>query len=504
MFECTICGLLSLGGNACPACGSQIRVDLTEQDDDGSPLPTEVPGLDEAVASWNDLEGIETAVSEEEVPPRAESKGTLPFGFSGTSNTNMSRLPFGIGSYATGMPFDGSEDDAPLPLVSAQNTEQREPIASVPEPVTDAISPHVPPRAVEPIPATPVPAPTVAPTPALVEPAALPPVPAPTVAPTSAPVEPAALPPVPLPPPVVTDPLPSPVAALPEAPALAAVPLPRVEAAPIVELPLPRLEAVTTSPPAVMRVEAYPVVATDEPSSDPDVPAMWRIDAAAPNMEQIYAQSDQVVEVVHIMDAESTTYAHEPAEAVQRLTSDVISLDIHPAQALAVRLEGLPELEPTLSQGFEALGNESWAQAAIAFQKLAARMPGDAAVFNNYGLSLLQRALTMAKSPDLELQTLASTQFESSILALREAAKSAPTEGTILLNLAHALLVSGRAEKAIGLVQMHDQTQPQTTVSGNLQAAALVSMGESSAAKSLLQRLHQDDVVQANLDRLSY
>jgi Flp pilus assembly protein TadD len=179
-------------------------------------------------------------------------------------------------------------------------------------------------------------------------------------------------------------------------------------------------------------------------------------------------------------------------------------LDIHPAQALGVRLDGLPELEPTLRQGFEALGNESWAQAAIAFQKLAARMPGDAAVFNNYGLSLLQRALTMAKSPDLELQTLASTQFESSILALREAAKSAPTEGTILLNLAHALLVSGRAEKAIGLVQMHDQTQPQTTVSGNLQAAALVSMGESGAAKSLLQRLHQDAVVRANLDRLSY
>ena len=299
-------------------------------------------------------------------------------------------------------------------------------------------------------------------------------------------------------------PLPSPAPISPEAPVSPAVPLPRIEAAPLVEPTLPRLEAVNASSPAVMRVEADPVVAIDEPSSDPDVPAMWRIDAAAPNMEQIYAQSDQVVEVVHTMDAEPTVYAHEPNEPVQSMTSGVISLDIHPAQALAVRLDGLPELEPTLRQGFEALGNESWAQAAIAFQKLAARMPGDAAVFNNYGLSLLQRALTMAKSPDLELQTLASTQFESSILALREAAKSAPTEGIILLNLAHALLVSGRAEKAIGLVQMHDQTQPQTTVSGNLHAAALVSMGESGAAKSLLQRLHQDEVVQANLDRLSY
>lgn len=482
MFECTICGLLSLGGNACPACGSQIRVDLTEQDDDGSPLPTEVPGLDEAVASWNDLEGIESIEEEEEVHPKPEPKSSLPFGFSGASNTNVSRLPFGIGSYAIGMPFDGSEDDAPLPLVSAQKAEPRVPAPSVDEPAEEVVASPVPAQTAEsiaipaesgPLPQVPMPSPLAA--------APLPSAPAPAPAPSPAPVTPS-----------------------PDAPVLPAVPLPRVEAAAVVEPTLLRLEAVPSPAPSVVRVEANEIVANTEPSSDPDVPAMWRIDAAAPNMEQIYAQSDEIVEVVHTMDEEPMVYAHESTEPVQSVMSGVISLDIHPAQALAVRLDGLPELEPTLRQGFEALGNEAWAQAAIAFQKLAARMPGDAAVFNNYGLSLLQRALTMAKSSDLELQTLASTQFESSILALREAAKSAPTEGTILLNLAHALLVSGRAEKAIGLVQMHDQTQPQTTVSGNLQAAALVSMGESGAAKSLLQRLHQDEVVQANLDRLSY
>ena len=264
---------------------------------------------------------------------------------------------------------------------------------------------------------------------------------------------------------------------------------------------------------ALPRIDALPVESTPSPPSeqapsesefDAGVPAMWRIDAAPPNMEQIYSEEDQVVEVIHTMDSEPRMYAHDSNEMVETEPMGVISLDLHPAQALSVRLDGLPELESTLQQGFEALGRESWAQAAIAFQKLASRMPGDAGVFNNYGLSLLQRALTMAKSPDLEVQTLASTQFESSILALREAAKSAPTEGVILLNLAHALLVSGRAEKAIGLIQMHDQTQPQSGVSGNLHAAALVSMGESSAAKMLLQRLPQDDVIRANLDRLSY
>ncbi|MEJ6716727.1 MAG: hypothetical protein QNL20_06610, partial [Euryarchaeota archaeon] len=123
MFECTICGLLSLGGSACPACGSQIRVDLAEQDDDGSAPPNEVPGLDEAVASWNELEGIKPPNESEVTEPPAPKpiQGTLPFGFSGDSNTNESRLPFGIGSFAAGMPFDGSEDA--LPLVSGQQVE---------------------------------------------------------------------------------------------------------------------------------------------------------------------------------------------------------------------------------------------------------------------------------------------------------------------------------------------------------------------------------------------
>ena len=467
MFECTICGLLSLGGSACPACGSQIRVDLAEQDDDGSALPNEVPGLDEAVASWNELEGIKPSEQSDEPEPAAPKpiQGSLPFGFSGASNTNESRLPFGIGSYAAGMPFDDSEDA--LPLVSAQRAE------SAPVPVEAEVA--EPPMVTAVVPA-PVVAQATAP-----EPAPAPAMPAMPVMPAPAPAMPA--------------PAPAP------APAMPALPQMSEPVAPADTLP--RFDAVSglTRPAAPARLEAD--VSTQQ-GSGPDVPAMWRIDAAAPDMEQIYAESDQVVEVVHAMEAEDTVYAHEAFEPTANGHNTIMSLDIHPAQALEVGLAGLPELEETLQQGFQAIGTASWAQAAIAFQKLAARMPGDAAVFNNYGLSLLQRALTMAKSPDFEIQNLAMTQFESSILALREAAKSSPTDAVILLNLAHALLVSGRSEKAIGLIQMHDQTHPQTTVSGNLHAAALVSMGESGAAKALLQRLPQDDVVQKNLDRLSY
>jgi len=70
MFECQICGLLSLGGTACPACGSQLRTDLAADMEGGETLPSEVPGLDDAAEAWYDLEGIGEFVVE------AKSKAT--------------------------------------------------------------------------------------------------------------------------------------------------------------------------------------------------------------------------------------------------------------------------------------------------------------------------------------------------------------------------------------------------------------------------------------------
>ena len=171
---------------------------------------------------------------------------------------------------------------------------------------------------------------------------------------------------------------------------------------------------------------------------------------------------------------------------------------------MGVNLDGFPDLEDTLAEGFYAIGQESWAQAAIAFQKMAAKMPGDSAVFNNYGLALLQRALVMAKSKDLEVQQLASTQFESSILALRESAKTSPTNPTILLNLSHALLVSGRAEKALNLLNMYGKSHSKTPESANLEAAILVSLGESRRALKVLQLVSQDETIRSNVTKLTH
>ena len=517
MFECKVCGLLSLGGSACPACGSLLLVDLTLEDGDSSPLPTEVPGLDDAVASWYELEGIEQPKPSEEEPPQpSSSTGSLPFGFSGESNTNVSRLPFGVGSYATGIPF--VEDDDVLPMVSEQNRQttalvevpvetpsshplqentlppqptepEAPPVQSMPEPVS---LPSVEPQAVAlPVYAQPsIPVPQPAPTPVF-QPQ---PVPTPVIEPQAASLPVYAQPSI-----AVPQPAPAPVA-VPTAPLLPLIEPLRVEAAPT----LPHIEVVEAQETRVAAVELMsPPPASNEALFE-EVPDMWRIDASPVNMEELYATEEQVVEVVHSMDEVDETYMHDAGVEDLHPDSGIISLELHPAKALGVNLNGMPELEEVLAEGFYAIGEESWAQAAISFQKMAAKMPGDSAVFNNYGLALLQRALAMAKSSDLEVQQLSSTQFESAILALREAAKSSPANGTILLNLTHALLVSGRAEKALNLLFMYQKHNENTPESANLEAATLVSMGESSRALEVLKAVPQDATIASNIAKLTY
>ena len=51
--------------------------------------------------------GIEAPVEQEE-----EAASSLPFGFGGESQTNISRLPFGIGSHPEGIPFELSNQDS--------------------------------------------------------------------------------------------------------------------------------------------------------------------------------------------------------------------------------------------------------------------------------------------------------------------------------------------------------------------------------------------------------
>lgn len=427
MLECTICGLLSLNAVSCPACGSQNLVDLTANDDAEEPLPTEIPGLDDAADSWHDLEGSKRTEDADNIALEPTSNSSdLPFGFQGESNITESRLPFGIGSHAEGIPFDQSESDQELidsiehqdelndtPQVSPFNMTGQEPIPEVivARPDTFRITP-------------------------------------------------------------ITEE----VTKDPEHPSPAII-LPDIAETPVAE------ELI-------------------------EIPDEWKIYAAETNLEEIYAESSKIIEVVHQPEEDVLVYQHENIpgyptnDANSQLTGESMSLGLHSARAMDVNLSNNPECRDDLDAGYFAIAQGSWSDAAIKFQRIASRMPGDSAVYNNYGLALLQRAVEMAKDSDQSTQMLANSQFESAILALREAAKSNPDESLILLNLAHALLVSGRSEKALKIIEVHNAKNINSVEGANLHAAALVSLGQSVNAKVILAQYRGDTIVDENLARL--
>lgn len=523
MFECQICGLLSLGGSACPACGSQLRKDLSAEMDGDEVLPTEVPGLDDAADAWYDLEGIEPPAEEtrEETTPTSESQSTgLPFGFQGESKVFAPRLPFGIGSFAEGIPFDAgaTANRATLPESKENDQPDTQTEAKPAAPPPSTPSEHTDERTSghemnEVSPAVGVAKPAVAEVSHVQSPTEV--IPTTSTAPSS-PVEAASG---------------SPEAEVPEMPPLdvaddghdeqplspsqefpAPPPPPSSHEVPPVRLQTARLVQPAPSPEPV--TEVIPADAS-APSDGSDVPDYWRIDAAIPNYEEIYDHEDDVVEVEygsvsedvvvydHATDSPAAVF-HSPLEASPvNMTAPTISLSLHPVQALNVDVGGDADLSTALSEGFTMMQQGAWSQAARIFQRMAASLPGNPEVFNNYGISLLQRAIGMRDGNDIEQRSLADPQFESAILALREAAKNAPTNGDILINLAAALVESGRSEKALGIMNVHNARSPGSTKGLNTAAVAMFNLGQLTQATETLQQVHEDPVAQSNLAQLA-
>ena len=512
MFECQICGVLSLGGTACPACGSQLRRDLSLEQDGTEALPSEVPGLDDAAAAWYDLEGIDPPQEEESdlnAEASAEQEGNLPFGFQGSSNVYDSRLPFGIGSFAEGIPFESAMAEASgevasqhaIPTIQAPASAPADEPVVTPAIISDAASHPVDDDnkeddnlAVQSIEAV-----AASSTEPMEELPAVPDLPSdevPNYEPASPPQPPGPVP-----------------AAPPSAP-------PSFDAAP--PPPPGPMPAIPPAPPAPVNSEAGTVrlstarLVVDAPVQDePPVPDYWRIDAPIPNYEEIYGEDSTVVEMEyasleddvvvydHTTDSPAAVF-HSPLEAApQSAAPRGASLKLHPAQALSVEVGSSPELQGQLAQGFAAMQSGDWSNAARAFQRMAAAMPTSAEVFNNYGISLLQRAMSMRDGADAQQRSMADTQFESAILALREAAKSAPANGDVLVNLGIALIESGRAEKALGIMNVHNARVPGSSKGLNTAAVAMFHLGQIMQAVETFGKAGDDATAAHNLAQLA-
>ena len=419
MQECRVCGLLFLGGGACPSCGSQVAVELSTNDvvlDDES-----IPGLDDVVEAMDPEDDS------------GDGEALLPFGMGAKAEVLQSALPFGVGSNSpdvgevTIQDYDGPiEEEIPEEEVNIPDDE-----------FIDSIDENIPP----------------------------------SFSPTE--VEDVEEPKTPSPPEMSPEP---------EIVRLVAEETPD---APSPELPKPAPEVIDD-----------PLDALSE-----DVPDMWRIDAAAVDMDEIYSQDEQIIEVSFDDDLGSgdvqVTFDDFHHTAVEdSMASDDDAPSLHPARALPVDTVGEPDLELMIQTSFNHMGDSSWIQAAQVLSSASTNRQNDPSILNNLGLALLQSALEMDNKGD----PMSSSQYEASIMALRQGAKVDSENNTLLLNLAHVLLVSGRAEKALGVLNVLRARDSSNVEVENALGAGLIQMGRFEEARSVLSPYAEDTVVLANLE----
>jgi len=254
--------------------------------------------------------------------------------------------------------------------------------------------------------------------------------------------------------------------------------------------------------PDVPEVPEVPEVTADDlfEATSEDVPEMWRIDAAVVDMDAIYAQDDQIIEVSFEEDLGSgdvevsfDDFHHLAVE--ESMASDDTAPELHPARALPVDTLGQSEIEQMVQLSFTHMGNSSWSQAAQVLSSASTSLPNNSSLLNNLGLALLQSALEMDSMDD----PMAASQYEASIMALRQAAKIDAENNTLLLNLAHALLVSGRAEKALGIINVVRSRDSSNIEIENTLGACLIQLGRGKEAHAVLAPHSIDEVVSANL-----
>ena len=424
MQECRVCGLLFLGGGACPSCGSQVATDVNTDDivmDDES-----IPGLDDVVAAI----GVD---GEEE-----ENSNVLPFGMGAKAEVLQSSLPFGVGSFSDEITevitpsYESPELDESSEIEVAVEPDEVEPIiVELPEEIV--------PQDID----------------------------------------------------SVTEDVESDVEE--QAAQIETVSAPGSEVVRLNASP-EYVEAQVPETVEIKSIELNPVDIVE------DVPDMWRIDAAEVDMDEIYSQDEQIIEVSFDDDLSSDDvevsfddFHHSPVE--DSMASDDDAPGLHPAMALAVDASGEPELASMINSAFDYMGESAWVEAAQILSTASSNRTNDPEILNNLGLALLQSALDLDSSGD----PMSSSQYEASIMALRQSAKLDPNNNTILLNLAHALLVSGRAEKAFGVLNVLRDREKANIEIENAFGACLIQLGRDEEAQKILIPYSSDAIVSGNL-----
>ena len=457
MQECRVCGLLFLGGGACPNCGSQVALDISVDDlvlDDET-----IPGLEEIA----DAIGDATAES--------NKSELLPFGLGAKAEVIESSLPFGVGSFTSevtevAIPYTENDveseirDDHEKQVTISEVSSEMD---TIDEQQATATIDHV--------------SPTELVVPTMIE---------------TTDGE------------IVADSQNRDQAEI-NSDDSRAESSRNVDFEDIVTEHVDEIHSLVNSGPQPLfensefNGEAVDVAA--ETVLAEGVPDMWKIDAAEVDMDAIYSQEEQIIEVTFDNELQSDDvqvsfddFHHSAVE--ESMASDDDAPELHPAKALAVESSGQPEITNMINSAFEYMANSSWMQAAQVLSTASNNRPNDPAILNNLGLALLQSALEMDSKND----PMSSSQYEAAIMALRQGAKVDSNNNTILLNLSHALLVSGRAEKALKVINVLRGREANNLEVENVLGACLIQLGRDEEAESVLQPFASDSIVAGNLD----
>lgn len=458
MHECSVCGVLSIGVDVCPACGSRIHKDIQVE---GAPNSMgELPGLSEAMDSWKEV------VPDHDIPAEIEtaqsSTGSLPFSFQGQSNQFDEALPFGIGSNSEGIPFDYEKGDS-VPNEVNSPKEDPEVVSAIPELPevnnqnnTVSTSSEVIGRLEQ----------------------------------ENSQNQVDKLQPV-----------------IPE--------MEKIESDSINSLPesLNLYNKGTQAPedvdsiPLVEESEIIPVDSTltdksvvNQPLEVQNAPAFWSINAKPIDLAQMNAELETVVNYEHNQEEDVIEYIHTQESGEEEVHMDEIneSFVLFPTRAQAVNLVDSSQ-EEVLKDAYNSMANGNWSDSAKLFQKIIAKQPQDPNVMNNYGLSLMERALEIEATNDSTSADKAFTQYKTAIMVLKEAAKLDPTNLDCLYNLAHALLISGREEKCLAIVERIQTTEGKTPQTSMLKSACLFNQGLFDMARVEIEQFSNMEIIQHNL-----
>ena len=213
--------------------------------------------------------------------------------------------------------------------------------------------------------------------------------------------------------------------------------------------------------------------------------------------------TEVIVNLDDIAEPVTSSDKFNPTESGNGITQP----KLYPSRAMEVNTDGESELADWVELGFNAMGDSKWKVAAKSFQNVVKKRPNDSAAMNNYGIAILQRAIATVNEEDpYGLLSGVDTHFEGAIMALRQAAKMDGSEPVVLFNLASALCLSGRYDKALRIFSVYLDRAGDVADGYNGKAASLLGLGQINEALVELRMAEKLDVesliIQSNLSQI--